>query len=89
MKFRLNDIFKKNEQPNVAVAVAGMPDYASNDNEFKFIFNDTAHIDIVGHVISIGGLQECKISDTLTIYKNDKVLTKLDFRYKYHSTSTF
>ena len=87
MKFKLTDIFKKNEQPAVTVAMADTVDYTSNDNEFKFIFNDTASIDIKGHLISIGDLQECKISETLTIYKNDKVITKLDFRYKYHSTS--
>lgn len=87
MKFKLTEIFKKNEQPSVTVAKADTTDYASNEKEFKFIFNDTTSIETEGHVISIGDLQECKISDTLTIYKNDRLFTKLDFRYKYHSTS--
>lgn len=87
MKFKLSNIFKKNEQPRVAVAKADTFDYASNDSEFKIIFNDTAGAAIIGSIIAIGDLRECNISDTLTIYKSDIVFAKLDFRYRYYSTS--
>jgi hypothetical protein len=57
MKFKLTEIFNKTEQPSVTVAKTDITDYASNEKEFKFIFNDTAGIESDGHVISIGDVQ--------------------------------
>jgi hypothetical protein len=62
-------------------------DYASNDDEFMFIFTDPGVMQAGRNVISIGAHPDSKIADSLTIYQNNKVITKLDFRHT--NTSSF
>lgn len=68
-------------------AVIDTTDYAANDNNFKFIFNDTSNSDINCPTISFGDLTKSKLSDTLTIFKKGTPITKLDLRYYYSSSN--
>ena len=86
MKFNFLNRQLKSDKPKVE-AVIDTTDYTKNDDDFKFIFNDTSNSDINCPVISFGDLTKSKLSDTLTIYKNGKPLTKLDLRYYYSSSS--
>jgi hypothetical protein len=72
---------------NVVAVIADTTDYSNNDHEFRFVFNDPMHAETAGCLISFGNLQDCRLSDTLTIYQKEKPLVKLDFHYKYTSSS--
>jgi hypothetical protein len=80
MKFNL---FRK-DKPRVE-PVADRTPYESNDQDFKFVFNHES-IDINCPIISFGDLTST-LSDTLTIFKNGRPITKLELRYKYSSSS--
>ena len=84
MKFNFFNRPLKGDKPRVA-AVIDTTDYTTNDNDFKFIFNETSNSDIKCPVISFGDLTRSKLSDTLTIYKNGHPLTKLKLHYYYAS----
>jgi uncharacterized secreted protein with C-terminal beta-propeller domain len=88
MKFSLANFFRKSEMQNVVAVNADATDYTQNDHEFRFVFNDPVHTEKDGCLISFGNLQECKLSETLTIYQNEKPSVKLDFHYKYASSRT-
>jgi hypothetical protein len=87
MKIRLTDFFGKSNRPTVVAVNTDTTDYSKNDHEYKFVFNDPAHVEAKDCTISFGNLQECKLSAMLTIYQNEKPSVKLDFHYKYASSS--
>lgn len=87
MKFRLTDFFRKTDRPTVVAVNADTTDYSKNDHEYRFVFNDPAHAETEVCAISFGSRQECKLFDTLTVYQNEKPSVRLDFQYKYASSS--
>ena len=86
MKFDFFNRQTKKYKPTVE-AVIDTVDYASNDKDFNFIFNDSSKSNIKCPVISFGDLKTSKLSDTLTIYKNGTPITKLELCCYYSSSS--
>ena len=86
MEFNFLNRQRENDKRPVE-AVVDTTDYSANDEDFKFVFNDTSNTDINCPVISFGDLTKSKLLDTLTIYEKGKSLTKLELRYYYSSSS--
>lgn len=63
--------------------------YSTNDNRFRFVFNDQTQKEFPGTTLTIMGSTKAGIFNSLTIYKNEEPITKLDFKYKYSSSSKF
>jgi hypothetical protein len=87
MKFNIFNRLIKHDKTTSVEAVIDKIDYSTNDNDFELVFNDTSKVDANCQVISFGDLTKTKLSDTLTIFRNKKPITKLELRYSYSSSS--
>jgi hypothetical protein len=92
MKFNIFNRQIKNEKTNSVEVVVDSTDYSTNDNEFNFVFNDTSNADTSNadtscQVISFGDLTKSKLFDTLTIFRNEKCIAKLELHYPYSSSN--
>jgi hypothetical protein len=88
--FKKNFIKNKTKQVatvDIAIGVTKNIDYSKNDNEYQLVFNDNTKNEIPCQLISIGSLKNSNLSDTLTIYKNEIPIIKLEFQYTYFSSS--
>ena len=83
MKFKFfNRVNKTEKAVSVEVSIDNI-DYSKNDNEFRLVFNDNSKSDANCEILTFGDFTRPNLSELLTIYQNEKPLTKLDIKYSY------
>lgn len=83
MSFNLFNRKNKNDNSVSVEAVVDNTDFSKNNNDFRLVFNDSSENNTNCEIITFGDLTRPQLSDTLTIYQNEKPLTKLDIKYSY------